>query len=92
MKIRSIVLAVTVVVLLVSTGASAHSGEHDPPAWYTVEQRVASGEGYHLTGLTWRVSGAASGGGYRLLGPAAPALRGNGCCCTWLPCVLSNQP
>lgn len=92
MKIRTVVLAVTVVVLLVSTGASAHSGEHDPPAWYTVEQGVASGGGYHLAGLTWRVSGAASGGGYRLLGPAAPALRGNGCCCTWLPCVVSNQP
>lgn len=92
MKIRTVVLAVTVAVLLVSTGASAYSGEYDPPTWYTVEQGAASGGGYHLTGLTWRVSGAASGGGYRLLGPAAPALRGNGCCCLWLPCVVGNQP
>jgi hypothetical protein len=34
--------------------------------------------------------GSASGGGYRLLGPASPTLRGNGCCCTYLPCVLRN--
>ena len=37
-----------------------------------------------------QVEGSTSGGGYRLLGPASPTLRGNGCCCTYLPCVLRN--
>jgi hypothetical protein len=32
---------------------------------------------------------ASSGGaGYLLLGPASPTLRGDGCCCTYLPCVV----
>ena len=51
---------------------------------------MASGGGYRLTVLAWQVEGSASGGGYRLLGPASPTLRGNGCCCTYLPCVLLN--
>jgi hypothetical protein len=49
---------------------------------------MAFGGGYRLTGLAWQFSGIASGGKYRLLGPAAPALRGNGCCCTYLPCIV----
>jgi hypothetical protein len=91
MKTRTAIPAVIVALLLLGSVAAAQSGGHDPPAWYTVERGMASGGGYRLTGLSWRVEGIASGGGYHLLGPASPTLRGNGCCCTYLPCVLRNR-
>jgi hypothetical protein len=90
MKTRAAILVAIVALLLLGTVALAQSGGPDPPTWYTVEQGAASGEGYRLTVLAWQVEGSASGGGYRLLGPASPTLRGNGCCCTFLPCVLRN--
>ena len=77
--------------LLLATVALAQSGGHNPPTWYTVEQGAASGGRYYLTSLAWRASGTAGGGGYRLLGPASPTLTGNGCCCTYLPCMLKNH-
>jgi hypothetical protein len=81
-----LLLALALVVLAHSSGAS------DPPVWWNVKHGTAAGGGYHLTSLTWQVSGTASGGGYRLLGPAVPALRGSGCCCTYLPIGLRNAP
>jgi hypothetical protein len=96
----SIAVAALVCVLLLLAGVvlAQSGGEHDPSTLYTVEQGpalsavegTASGGGYHLTSLGWRVSGTAGGAGYRLLSPAAPTLRGNGCCCTWIPCVGRN--
>lgn len=59
-----------------------------PSGTYSVEQSAVSGDGYQLTTLSWRVSGAASGGEYVLFGPAAPRLVGSGCCCTYLPLML----
>ena len=47
--------------------------------------------GYQLTRLTWHVSGEVSGGGYSLSSPSSPSLRGNGCCCAFLPCVLNKK-
>ena len=88
---RAAILAVIVALLLLGTVAPTQSGGHDLPAWRAVEQGAASGGGYYLTSLAWQVSGAASGGGYRLLGPAEPASSENGCCCTYLPCVLRGQ-
>jgi len=88
MKYTTILLAVTALFLLASIALAQLDGGSGPPTWYTVEEGTASGGGYHLASLAWRVEGSPSGGGYRLRGPAAPALRGNGCCCTWLPCVL----
>jgi hypothetical protein len=88
---RAAILAVIVASLLLGTVAPTLSHEHDPLDWYTVEQGAASGGGYRLTSLAWQVSGTASGGGYRLLGPAGPASSENGCCCTYLPCVLRGQ-
>jgi len=90
MKRTAILITTIVLLLLASVALAQSSGGSDPPTLYTVEQGKASGEGYRLTSLAWRVEGSASGGGYRLLGPASPTLRGNGCCCTWLPCVLHN--
>jgi hypothetical protein len=48
---------------------------------------TATGGSYHLTRLNWQVTGISSAGGYHLQGLHAPALTGNGCCCTYLPCV-----
>ena len=82
----SLLLALALVVLAQSNGGS------DPPVWCSVKHGTASGGGYHLTSLTWQVSGTSSGGGYRLLSPAVPALRGSGCCCTYLPLSVRNAP
>ncbi len=91
MKIRIAVLVTIVALLLLGAIALAQSGGgSDPPTLYTVEQGAASGGIYHLASLTWHVDGMAGGTGY-LLRPAGPALRGNGCCCTYLPCVTRNH-
>jgi hypothetical protein len=90
MKRTAILLTLTAVLLLAGV-ALAQSGGPGSAVWYTVEQGTATGGGYYLTSPAWQVSGAASGGEYRLLGPAAPMLRGSGCCCTYLPCVLRNH-
>jgi hypothetical protein len=95
----SIAVVALACVLLAGVVLAQSGGGSDPPTWYTVEQGpalsvvegTASGGGYYLTSLAWRASGTASGGGYRLLGPASPTLTGNGCCCTYLPCVVRNH-
>jgi hypothetical protein len=82
-RIALLMLIALVATLLASSMSSAQSNR--PGA---VTTPVASGGRYRLTVTTWRVSGSAHGGGYRLQGPARPALTGNGCCCTYLPCVI----
>ena len=77
-------------VLLLVGAALAQSGSQPSPPWYAVEQGRASGGRYHLTSVSWYVSGTASSGSYRLLSLSSPTLRGNGCCCTYIPCVLRN--
>lgn len=58
---------------------------------YQVESGSISGGNYRVTMTSWRVSGVAGGGGYRLLDPAAPDSPAIGCCCTYLPCA-PRQP
>jgi hypothetical protein len=58
---------------------------------YTVNVCTAAGGGYRLSSLGWQITGAARGGSYGLSMPEEAALRGSGCCCTYLPLVLSNQ-
>ena len=55
---------------------------------------VTSADNYRLTSSAWSRSAAltemmasAEGGDYRLL---VPALRGNGCCCNFIPCLLKE--
>ncbi len=91
MKTRITILTAIIALLLLGTVALAQSGGGTPPTLYTVAQGTAAGGSYHLTSLAWHVEGTAGGGGYRLLSPASPALRGNGCCCTYLPCLLRNS-
>ena len=87
MKARTAISIALVALLLLGSAALAQAGKPDPALWYMVRAGTSSGEGYHLTALAWRVSGTASGGGYRLLGPASPS-GGNQCCCTYIPCVV----
>jgi len=47
-----------------------------------------SGGSYRLIAPDWSIGGAAQGGDYMLAGPDAVTLRGNGCCCTYLPSLL----
>jgi hypothetical protein len=84
MKTR-VILVVVVVTLLLTSVALAH-----PDRQYAVDSGTSSGPGYRLSVTNWQVSGAASGGNYLLLQPTAPALRGSGCCCTFLPLTLRN--
>jgi len=79
-----VVCCVLLAGLLVS-GAQARSiGQ------YQVGGGLTSGGSYRLTTVEWQVSGAATGEGYRLVGPMAPGLAGSGCCCTYLPCVMRD--
>jgi hypothetical protein len=88
MNTRMIVLTIIIILLLFVSGAiaSAHTGQMGADIPYRVEISLASGNGYHLTPLTWRVEGAVSGGSY-LLAVSAPELNGSGCCCSYLPCI-----
>jgi hypothetical protein len=79
-KLRRLLLALIVASLLLSTMAQAQ-----PHSRHSVEASSVSGGRYRLTPLVWYACGSASGGDYRLLGPAAPTGRGSGCCCTFLP-------
>jgi hypothetical protein len=74
-----------------ATPAVAQTGGPGPAPWYAVGQGTVSGGSYSLTSPSWRVSGTAGGGAYRLTSPDQPSLRGNGCCCTFLPLVLRNK-
>ncbi len=85
---KYILLLALLCMLLAATGSRAQVG---PPGPYTVEPGIAAGGRYHLVVQSWRVTGSAVGGGYHLQGPAAPRLRGSGCCCLYLPLVLRNH-
>jgi hypothetical protein len=56
------------------------------PRTASAVERTSSGGGYHLTALTWQVTGEARAGGYTLRSPQSPSLE-SGCCCVYLPCV-----
>jgi hypothetical protein len=84
--------ALLLVVLLLAGGAAlAQSGVAGPGQALSLQAGTSSGGSYHLTSQAGQVSGTAAGGGYALASPCAPALRGSGCCCTYLPCILRNR-
>lgn len=98
MKARTVILVALVALLCLGGAALAQSGGAGPDQVLSVQAGTSGGGSYHLTSLTlrqsegdaWQVSGTATGGGYVLAVPYAPTLRGNGCCCTYLPCVLRS--
>ncbi len=89
MKIRTIILVAIVVLLLVNSVTWAQSSGSPGDV---VQQAMISGNRYHLASAAWQARGIASGGEYRLASPVVPGLRGSGCCCTYLPCMLRQLP
>ncbi len=93
MKRTTVITAIVVLACLLLAGVVLAQSDRrsGAPTLYTIEPGVASSDLYRLVGVSWDVDGTASGGGYHLLGPAGPALRGSGCCCTYLPCVFGGR-
>ena len=98
MKVRSVILAVIVSLLLTAGAlpatapAVAQSGGQ-----YSIQGGVASGGNYRLIGSGGAAGCLASGGGYRLVRSSAVAREalpsaGSGCCCLYLPCLLRKVP
>lgn len=81
------VLALAGVFLLLGLVSLPESEGRAAAAWRHVEKEASNSSAYRLSSLTWQVTGTSSGGGYLLRGPAAPSLRGSGCCCTFLPLI-----
>ena len=95
MKSQTVILLALVVCLALGGGAMAQSGKSEPRDG--AGQAIIAGGHYQLVSElpssaadagTWQVSGAASGGAYRLLASPAPARAASGCCCTYLPCAM----
>jgi hypothetical protein len=85
-----ITLLLVIALLAVGGAALAQTGGPGPGQTMSVQTGTSTGGGYQLTSLAWQVSGTVVGGGYALATPYQPALRGSGCCCTYLPCILRN--
>ena len=85
MKMRNALLLAAVALLVGGSLAAAQSGG---PMGYVVEPGTRSGGEYQLTGQGASAAVEKSGGAYRLQGGIQPMLRGSGCCCTYLPCIL----
>ena len=83
----SILIAILICALLAGSVLAQSGNGRSVSIPFTAGQETLSGGSYHLTSLVWKVSGTVSGGKYSLLSPDSPALRGNGCCCMWLPYV-----
>lgn len=81
-KIPILIMIALMATLLASSVVSARSNSIG-----AVPALTAQGGRYYLSIASWQVSGSMHGAGYTLQGPAGPALTGNGCCCTFLPCV-----
>jgi hypothetical protein len=86
-KPMSVMLALVAFVLLSGLVMAQTGGSGTIPS-YAVQAGTSTGGSYELASLAWQVHGAAAGGEYILAIPDAPALRGSGCCCVYLPAVL----
>jgi hypothetical protein len=86
---RFVYLVLAIAFLMLSSGVVAQTEDSELPPPSLVEVGSISGGEYRLTRLVWQISGSISGGTYRL---TSPSLQGSGCCCTYLPCVVSNSP
>jgi len=88
---KTTITLLLIITLLVGGGvALAQTGVSGTGQAMNVQAGTITGGGYHLTSLAWQVSGTAAGGDYVLTSPYAPTLRGSGCCCTYLPCILRS--
>ena len=96
---KTLVVFLLVIALLAGGVAALAQGSGAGPGQpLSVQAGISSGGNYQLASLplrpaqgdAWQVSGTAAGGSYALTNPQAPALRGSGCCCTYLPCILRS--
>jgi hypothetical protein len=85
MRVRIALLLILLVVVLLATSAGVQSAPRN-----RAETGTISGGTYRLRSFGMEADGASTGGAYRLLGPLTPSLRGSGCCCTYLPCILRS--
>jgi hypothetical protein len=85
-------IALLLVIALLAMGSATlvQAGGPDPAQAMSVQPGTITGGNYHLTNRAWHVSGSATGGDYTVDAPYQPELRGNGCCCTYLPCTMRN--
>ena len=89
---RVIYLMLVIALLALASGAVAQTEGSQPSPLCMVGQGPISGGAYQVTSLSWQVTGSLSGGTYRLAVPAAPSLRGSGCCCIYIPIVGATAP
>jgi hypothetical protein len=54
---------------------------------YHFDSVTLSGGRYQLSNTGLHPGETSEGGAYHLVGPGAPRINGNGCCCTFLPLV-----
>ena len=91
MKTRlSILLLLMITLLLIVSAAVAQPDRATATNTQTLQPATVTGGAYHLEGLRWQFKGTSGGGSYQLIGPQNPTLRGNGCCCSYLPCLQRN--
>lgn len=88
MKRRTIVCFLLVLGLLFTGAALAGSSNPLPASGYNVSAKSISGQGYHLSGLSWQATGSLHAPGYTLTSPSAPSGSGTMCCCNYIPCVV----
>jgi hypothetical protein len=81
---RILRLAAVVALLLGAVALAQANGD------YTATEGAIAGGGYRLTSVAPPAGGTMLGGKYELLSLLAPEIRGSGCCCAHLPCVLRN--
>ncbi len=67
--------------------AGAQETGRAPSSVYLASGTISGGD-YQVHSYDRPVSSA--GEGYFLLGPASLTLRGSGCCCTYLPCMMKG--
>jgi hypothetical protein len=80
MKRRTLLIVIVLVALLVSGLVLTRTA--------LAGRETGAGGVYHLTTLTWQVSGSSGANGYTLQSYAPQGTTGNGCCCVNLPCVM----
>jgi hypothetical protein len=92
MKPRMILILCLVVILafLVPLG----DGKRGPSAqtgWLLSGSAASFDDELQISNLTWKVQGISLGGDYRLENVSMRSSTGNGCCCSFLPCVFSRR-
>ena len=89
---RVIYFMLIIALLVLASGAVAQTDDSELSPLCMVGQGSVSGGAYRLTSLLWQINGSVRGGSYQLAVPALPSLRGNGCCCTYLPIMVGSAP